>query len=239
MTSTVVEPPRPREQRAARTRRAVRLHHLVTWGVFVGVVGVGGVVIKSHPVKYVSSGAIVFVGSETITEREARSDEKVDPSTQSVLARFGNPTVVADIFARKYESWAKQTELARAGLRGTLLVTTATNVSSDTPDHGPVIVFAVSGDDPTDTAKGVVMTIADLQKELAKWQKGADPSLSVSISTVTPPSPGLPASGSRSRAAVGVVAFAALFAWLVGLADRERRSRRTRRTASESIDSSH
>lgn len=190
------------------------------------MVAIGAYTVKSHPQKYASSGTVVFVGSDTIAQREARNDKLVDPTTQSVLSRFSSLTVVGDIFSRTYQSWGKRTALARAGLRGRLLVTTKTDVSSDTPDHGPVIVFTVVADDPLAARDGVRIVIDDLQKELARWQQGADPTLSVTDTTITQPAPGELASGSKSRAAVGFVALAALLAWLVGQIDLSIRSRR-------------
>lgn len=197
-----------------------RFHRLITWGLFGAIVLGGAYAITTHPMKYVSSATVVIVGSETVPQRAARLGEDVDPATQSVLARFGNLTVSADIFARIYESWLKQTQLARNGLNGMLDVTTKTSVVSDTPDHGPVLVFEVTSADPGSARRGVALAIADLKVEMTKWQAGADPDLSVSAVTITQPLAGLPAYGSRPRSAVGVIAFAALMAWLVGQADR-------------------
>jgi hypothetical protein len=99
-------------------------------------------------------------------------------------------------------------------------------VSSDTPDHGPVIVFQVLAADPLAALNGVRLVIDDLQSELDRWQRGADPTLSVTDTTIAAPAPGVLASGSRSRSAAGFVVFAALLAWLVGQIDLRRRSRR-------------
>ena len=200
-------------------------HRFLTLAVFGFVVAIGAYSVKEHPAEYASSGTVVFVGSDTISQREARSDKLVDPTTQSVLARFSNLTVVGDIFSRTYQSWGKQTALKQHGLRGRLLVTTKTDVASDTPDHGPVIVFTVVSSDPLAAQDGVRLVIDDLQKELARWQQGADPSLSVTDTTITQSTPGVLASGSKSRSAVGFVVLAALLAWLVGQIDNWRRSR--------------
>jgi hypothetical protein len=166
------------------------------------------------------------VAPDTIAQREARNDKFVDHASQSVLARFSSLTVVGDIFSRTYQSWSKQTALKQQGLRGRLFVTTKTDVSSDTPDHGPVIVFEVVAADPLAARDGVRLVIDDLQDELARWQRGADPTLSVTDTTIAAPVPGVLASGSRSRSAVGFVVFGALLAWSVGQIDLWRRSRR-------------
>lgn len=202
------------------------MHRYLTLGVFAIVLAIGAYTIKQHPAQYASTGTVVFVGSDTISQREARSDEIVDPTTQSVLARFPNLRVVGDIFLRTYESWGKRTSLEAQGLRGRLLVTTKSDVLSDTPGHGPVIVFTVVAGDPLAARDGARLVVADVQEELARWQRGADPTLSVTGTTITSPQPGVLASGSKSRATVGFVVLAALLAWLVGQIDRWRRSRR-------------
>ena len=119
------------------------------------VVAIGAYTIKSHPVQYASSGTVVFVAPDTIAQREARNDKFVDHASQSVLARFSSLTVVGDIFSRTYQSWGKHTALEQQGLRGRLFVSTRTDVSSDTPDHGPVIVFEVLAADPLAARDGV------------------------------------------------------------------------------------
>jgi hypothetical protein len=207
-------------------RRGLIVHRYLTIGVFGVVLAIGAYTVKAHPLQYSSSGTVVFVASETIAQREARNDKFVDHASQSVLSRFNNLIVVGDIFSRTYQSWGKRTALQQQGLRGHLLVTTKTDVTSDTPDHGPVIVFEVVSSDPLAARDGVRLVIDDLKQELARWQQGADPTLSVTDTTITAPAPGVLASGSKSRAAVGIVAFGALLAWLVGEIDRWRRSRR-------------
>ena len=205
---------------------SLRLHRLLTVGVFGVVLAIGAYAIKSHPAQYSSSGTVVFVAPDTIAQREARNDKYVDHASQSVLARFSSLTVVGDIFSRTYQSWGKRMALEQEGLRGRLFVTTRTDVSSDTPDHGPVIVFEVLAADPTAALNGVRLVIDDLQRELDRWQRGADPTLSVTKTTIAAPAPGVLASGSRSRSAARFVVFAALLAWLVGQIDIRRRSRR-------------
>jgi hypothetical protein len=217
---------RTRTRRRYAARRGLGLHRYLTIGLFGVVLAIGAFSIKAHPVQYSSSGTVVFVASETIAQRESRNDKFVDHTTQSVLSRFNNLTVVGDIFSRTYQSWGKRTALQQQGLRGRLLVTTKTDVSSDTPDHGPVIVFEVVAADPLAARDGVRLVIDDLQKELARWQQGADPTLSVTDTTITAPAPGVLASGSKSRTAAGFVVFGALLAWLVGEIDGWRRSRR-------------
>jgi hypothetical protein len=194
--------------------------------VFGVVLVIGAYTIKAHPVQYASSGTVVFVAPDTIAQREARNDKFVDHASQSVLARFSNLTVVGDIFSRTYHSWGKRTALEQQGLRGRLFVTTRTDVSSDTPDHGPVIVFEVLAADPLAARDGVRLVIDDLQKELTRWQRGADPTLSVTDTTIAAPGPGVPAGGSKARSAVAFVVLGALLAWLVGQIDLRRRSRR-------------
>ncbi len=195
-------------------------------GVFGLVLAIGAYTIKAHPLQYASSGTVVFVAADTIAQREARNDKFVDHTKQSVLSRFSSLTVVGDIFSRTYQSWGKRTALEQQGLRGRLFVTTRTDVSSDTPDHGPVIVFEVVAADPLVARDGVRLVIDDLQEELARWQRGADPTLSVTDTTIAAPAPGVLASGSKSRSAVGFVVFGALLAWSVGQIDLRRRSRR-------------
>jgi hypothetical protein len=202
------------------------LHRYLTVGVFGVVLAIGAYTIKTHPAQYASSGTVVFVAPDTIAQREARNDKFVDHASQSVLARFSSLTVVGDIFSRTYQSWGKRMALEQQGLRGRLFVTTRTDVSSDTPDHGPVIVFEVLAADPLAARDGVRLVIDDLQQELDRWQHGADPTLSVTDTTIAAPAPGVLASGSRSRSAAGFVVFAALLAWLVGQIDLRRRSRR-------------
>jgi hypothetical protein len=217
---------RTRTRRRHAARRHLGLHRYLTIGVFGVVLAIGAYSVRAHPVQYSSSGTVVFVGSETIAQRESRNDKLVDHSSQSVLSRFNNLTVVGDIFSRTYQSWGKRTALAQQGLSGRLFVTTKTDVSSDTPDHGPVIVFQVVAADPLAARDGVRLVIDDLKKELARWQQGADPTLSVTDTTITAPAPGVLASGSKSRATVAFIVFGALLAWLVGEIDRWRRSRR-------------
>ena len=217
---------RDRTRRSDAASRRLRWHRYLTFGVFAFVLAVGAYAIKEHPAEYASSGTIVFVGADTIAQREARSDKLVDTTTQSVLSRFSSLTVVGDIFSRTYQSWGKRTALEQEGLRGHLLVTTKTDVSSDTPDHGPVIVFTVVSADPLAARDGVRLVIDDLQQELARWQQGADPTLSVSDTTITEPVLGVLASGSKPRATVGFVVLAALLAWLVGQVDRRRMNSR-------------
>jgi hypothetical protein len=202
------------------------LHRYLTVGVFGVALAIGAYTIKTHPAQYASSGTVVFVAPDTIAQREARNDKFVDHASQSVLARFSSLTVVGDIFSRTYQSWGKRMALEQQGLRGRLFVTTRTDVSSDTPDHGPVIVFEVLAADPLAARDGVRLVIDDLQQELDRWQHGADPTLSVTDTTIAAPAPGVLASGSRSRSAAGFVVFAALLAWLVGQIDLRRRSRR-------------
>ena len=124
------------------------VHRYLTIGVFGVVLAIGAYAIKAHPVQYSSSGTVVFVAPDTIAQREARNNKIVDHASQSVLARFSSMRVVGDIFSRTYQSWAKRTALQQQGLRGRLFVSTRTDVSSDTPDHGPVIVFEVLAADP-------------------------------------------------------------------------------------------
>jgi hypothetical protein len=202
------------------------LHRYLTLGVFGVVLAIGAYTIKAHPVQYASSGTVVFVAPDTIAQRESRNDKFVDHASQSVLARFSSLTVVGDIFSRTYQSWGKRTALEQQGLRGRLFVTTKTDVSSDTPDHGPVIVFEVLAADPLAARDGVRLVINDLQMELDRWQRGADPTLSVTDTTIAAPAPGVVASGSKSRSVVGFVVFGALLAWSVGQIDFRRRSRR-------------
>jgi hypothetical protein len=202
------------------------LHRYLTIGVFGVVLAVGAYTIKAHPAQYASSGTVVFVAPDTIAQREARNDKFVDHASQSVLARFTSLTVVGDIFSRTYQSWGKRMALEQQGLRGSLFVTTRTDVSSDTPDHGPVIVFKVLAADPLAAQSGVRLVIDDLQKELDRWQRGADPTLSVTDTTIAAPTPGVLASGSKLRSAVGFVVLGALLAWVVGQIGLRRRSRR-------------
>lgn len=205
--------------RAATTAPArSRGRRLLTSAVFLTTVLTGAVIIATHPVKYVSSGTVVIVGTETVAQLESRSEKTVNPADQSVLARFGDPTVVGDIFARIFSSSSRRTELERAGMRGNLEITTRRTVASLTPDHGPVIVFTVVSGSPGQARAGVELALKDFRAELARWQQGAAPGLSVSSATVTSPLDGVPLSGSRPRATVGVVALAALLAWAVGRA---------------------
>ncbi|MEY2524458.1 MAG: hypothetical protein QOJ66_3023 [Ilumatobacteraceae bacterium] len=223
-TSTALRRTRTRPRYAALG--GLRLHRYLTVGVFGVALAIGAYTIKTHPAQYASSGTVVFVAPDTIAQREARNDKFVDHASQSVLARFSSLTVVGDIFSRTYQSWGKRMALEQQGLRGRLFVTTRTDVSSDTPDHGPVIVFEVLAADPLAARDGVRLVIDDLQQELDRWQHGADPTLSVTDTTIAAPAPGVLASGSRSRSAAGFVVFAALLAWLVGQIDLRRRSRR-------------
>ena len=202
------------------------MHRYLTLGVFGVVLAIGAYTVKAHPVQYASSGTVVFVAPDTIAQREARNDKFVDHFSQSVLARFSSLTVVGDIFSRTYQNWAKRTALEQQGLRGNLFVSTRTDVSSDTPDHGPVIVFEVLAADPLAARDGVRLVIDDLQRELDRWQRGADPTLSVTDTVLASPAPGLPATGSKARSVVGFVVFGALLAWSVGQIDLRRRSRR-------------
>lgn len=214
--------------------RRTRTHRLLTWGLFVLIVGGGAFVIKTHQTVYSSSGTVLMVGPESLAQREASGREVVDAAAQSGLARFGDPTVVGDIFARIYSSWAKQQELSRDGLRGKLTVTTRSSVASSTPDHGPVIVFTVVSSDPMLARDGVNMVLADVDRELHTMQRGSDPSLSVNDVKITVPTLGQQVSGSRPRSAVAVVTFGALLAWLVGQLDLLRRAR-LRRSAAATV----
>lgn len=192
------------------------VHRLLTWGVFVVIVLGGAFVVATHPVEYATSGAVVFTGSQTPFEREAATQAPVDPATQSVLSRFGDPTVVADMMARTFESPAKQQQLRDQGMKGRLVITTKTSIVSDTPDHGPVMVFTAYGADPVSTRNDVRLAMEDLPKELERWQQGADPNLSVSFATVLGPKDGVREFGSKIRSAVAIVAAAALIGWSLG-----------------------
>lgn len=173
-------------------------------------------VVATHPIEYATSGAVVFTGSQTPFEREAATQQPVDPATQSVLSRFGDPTVVADMMARTYQSAAKQQQLRDQGLKGRLVITTKTSIISDTPDHGPVMVISSFGADPVSTRNDVKMVMEDLPKELERWQQGADPNLSVSFATVLGPKDGVREFGSKIRSAVAIIAAAALIGWSLG-----------------------
>jgi len=192
------------------------VHRLLTWGVFVAIVLIGAFVVATHPVEYATSGAVVFTGSQTPFEREAATQQPVDPASQSVLSRFGDPTVVADMMARTFDSAAKQQELRDKGMKGRLVITTKTSIVSDTPDHGPVMVLTSYGADPVSTRNDVRLAMEELPKELERWQKGADPNLSVSFATVLGPKDGVREFGSKIRSAVAIVAAAALIGWSLG-----------------------
>lgn len=202
--------------------------------VFPMIVLFGALVVISHPVRYASSGTVAIIGSETAAQRETRIGKPVDPRYESVLARFRDPTVVSDIFVRVYSSWTKQEALRKRGLVGELGVSGRTSVASLTPDHGPIVVFTVVSGSGEEARLGVKLVVDDFERELRVWQAGAFPSLSVSVAVITAPSGGVPLGGSRPRAAVAVVVFGALAAWLLGrLLELRKVAAPNRRTAAD------
>lgn len=182
----------------------------------------------TQPQHYVASATVAVVGAPSIAEREMALQATIDPSLRSWLARFDDPTVVADIYARVYKSSSKLDDLRDQGLVGDLRVETRSSVASEVPGHGPVIVFIVTSTDPTHVVDSLDLVIADFTEQLRVAQATADPTLSVSIARITESDRPLLASGSRSRAAVGFVALASLLGWVcvVTLAAIERRRRR-------------
>jgi hypothetical protein len=128
-----------------------------------------------------------------------------------------------------YQSRGKKEQLAAEGLVGRLTVTTKSNIASQTPDHGPVLVFTVASPTPAAAAAGARLVTDDLQRELDARQAGFDPYLSVSMAVVSISDVGVLSSGSRIRAAVGFFALAMFLGWVSGRLFDLRTARRGRR----------
>jgi hypothetical protein len=182
------------------------------------VLALGAWSVMSHETSYAASATVVLVGPPTLSQLEVTTGQAINPNRQSELARFGDPTVVGDIFARIYQSRTKYDELVAAGLRGRLTVTTKREVLSDEPDHGPVLVFTMISPSPSDAIAGTTMVAADLQRELGQRQVGADPALNVTATVVSVADEALPVKASRVRSAVAFFALALLVGWLTGKA---------------------
>jgi hypothetical protein len=208
-----------------------RRRRLLTWIVFASVLLSGAYAVAKHPKQYYANSTVVIVGAPTVPAAEVTRGTTIDPSTQSPLARFGNTRVVGDIFARVYQSSAKREQLAGEGLVGKLTVTTKSNIASQTPDHGPVLVFTVASHTAAAAAAGARLVTEDLQQELDARQAGFDPDLSVSMAVVSISDVGIIGSGSRLRAAVGFLALALFLGWVTGRAYEAVVARRQRRSA--------
>ena len=175
--------------------------------VAVAVAGVvcvaGAAAIVLHPKQYVSSATLVIVGAPTVAEREFSTRTTIDPSLRSWLARYNNPTVVADIYSREYRSRAKLDHLRSSGVTGRLTVATKSSVASDSPDHGPVVVLSVFAPSPTAAQAQLQTVVTDFEKQLADDQQGSDPSLSVTVAIASQSAQAVLVSGSRVRSAFG------------------------------------
>lgn len=187
---------------------------------------IGAAAVVLHPKQYVSSATLVMVGAPTVAEREVSTRTTIDPKLRSWLARFNSPTVVADIYARVYRSPTKLAELRSRGVTGRLLVTTKSSVSSDSPDHGPVVVLSIYSPSPAGSQQQLQTVVDDFEQRLVDDQHGSDPSLSVTTAIASQSAGALLVSGSRARAAFGFVGLAVV-AGLVSFALLTRGFRRT------------
>jgi capsular polysaccharide biosynthesis protein len=171
-----------------------------------GVVCVAGAaVIVLHPKQYVSSATLVIVGAPTVAEREFTTRTTIDPKLRSWLARYNNPTVVADIYAREYQSRAKLDQLRANGVTGRLTVATKSSVASDAPDHGPVVVLSVFAPNPAQSQTQLQTVVSAFETQLADDQRGSDPALSVTVAIASQSAEAVLVSGSRMRSAFGFV----------------------------------
>jgi hypothetical protein len=176
---------------------------------------IGAAAIVLHKKEYGSSAALVVVGAPTVAEREFTTRTTIDPRLRSWLARYNSPTVVADIYARKYRSRDKLEALRAEGVTGRLVVATKSSVASESPDHGPVVVLTVYAPTPAAAQSQLDTVVADFEQQLVDDQQGADPSLSVTVAIASRSSAAVLVSGSRSRAAFGFVALGLICAGIL------------------------
>lgn len=192
---------------------------------------IGATAVVLHTKQYVSSATLVMVGAPTVAEREITTRTTIDPKLRSWLARFNNQTVVADIYARVYRSSSKLAELRSEGVTGRLVVATKSNVTSDSPNHGPVVVLSVYSGSPASSQSQLQTVVDDFQQQLLDDQRGSDPSLSVTTAIAAQSAGALLVTGSRARAAFGFVGLGSV-AGLVLFALLTRSFRRPRLVAS-------
>ncbi len=223
-----------RQQRRTRAR-----HGLIAAAIAVTLTMVGAAAVSLHRRQYVASTTLVIVGAPTISQREFSTRTTIDPSLRSWLARFDNPTVVADIYARVYQSTAQTKLLRDEGVSGRISVVTKSSVTSDSPGHGPVMVLSIFADAPGAAVSQLSVLVDDLVERVAADQAGADPTLVVVPTVVSRGDRAVPVVGSRMRSAVGFASSAALVAAIafvtMGWVSRRRRVHEGHLTATDAL----
>ncbi len=225
-------------QNETRHHRRTRARHgLIAAAIAVTLTMVGAAAVSLHRRQYVASTTVVIVGAPTISQREFSTRTTIDPSLRSWLARFDNPTVVADIYARVYQSTTQRQLLRDEGVTGRINVVTKSSVTSDSPGHGPVMVLSVFSDAPGAAVTQLGVLVDDLVARVAADQVGADPTLVVVPTVVARGDRAVPVVGSRIRSAVGFASASALVAAIafvmMGSVSRRRRAGEGDRTATE------
>ncbi|MCB0956569.1 MAG: hypothetical protein H6513_15890 [Acidimicrobiaceae bacterium] len=204
---------------SARARAHAALRRPVEVAVVALALLIGAATVLTRDVEYASTSSVLFVDSPTVEQYAVATQLDVDPTSESPLARFHDPTVVADVFVRLYRSREKLRELADEGMAGRLIITTRRTVVSATPDHGPVFEMTVVAASPDLARASSHVVLEDLLDELDRQQAGYEPELSVRAAPIAEPNLGRPVGGSRVRSTVGFT----LLAVLLGVAVRQTR----------------
>ena len=207
----------------ATTRAGARARALLRRPLELLVIGIvlliGAVTVVTRDVTYAATSSVLFVDSPAVAQCAVATQLDVDPSSESPLARFHDPTVVADVFVRLYRSQEKLQQLTADGMAGRLIITTRRTVVSPTPDHGPVFEMTVVADTPELARSSSHVVLDDVFAEVQRQQAAYDPELSVRAALIAEPDLGRPIGGSRARSTVGFT----LLALLLGLAVRQTR----------------
>lgn len=202
--------------------------HVMALAVVAAVSLAGAVAVVFNPKEYVASATLVIVAAPSIPEREFTTHTTIDPTTRSWLANYNDPTVVADIFAKRYQGRTKRAELRAAGVTGELVVLTKPSVASVESGHGPVVVLIVISDDPVSAVGQIDIAVDDFVGELSDEQAGYDPTMMVTVAVAAASTQATLVSGSRARSAVGFLLTACLFGAManaaIGRVQRRRRA---------------
>ena len=202
---------------SATETRCRRLAMIVACAVVVA----GAAAVARNPKEYVASATLVIVDPPSIPELEAITNTTIDPTTRSWLANYGDPTVVADIFAEIYRGRSKGDELRAEGVVGQLVVLTKPSAASVEAGHGPVVLLGVITPVPADAIQQLEIVVADFVRELADRQQGANPSMTVTAAIAASSTQPTLVAGSRLRSALGWVLLGVIV-WLLSYAAAER-----------------
>ena len=168
------------------------------------LVGLVGVVKVSAPT-YNATGSILLLNPRDAPDLEDPAAQAAPEVGQNAFTRYGDIAIVTDILTRKMSSDSTREELAKHGVGGYSIVTSAFQ-------RDPVFEVTGEGPDAASAMRSTDIVLEEASRELAdlQVQQGADPAYLISSTPLEAPSTATAMYGSTMRAAIAVVGVGAL-----------------------------